>query len=234
MFVHSSSLFVLSLDWLTLLHIFFLLSTLNAYLFSCNFWTWMPFFSSSLYSFCALALKFNAWLHSFSHHYIVVLYLHCCALAIVPNGILHLLQTFNYGEANCVHVFTFNVWHLIIVAPCMFYYIYSFAIWFTSFVFLFILFLSILCWFFLQYPLKICVFCLWCRNLCSIVTIFIDPHTFYFLHVMFFCFVHVIESCCDGCQKGCKHLKTNWSFGSTTSNLVVLSLLELLLDDQVF
>jgi hypothetical protein len=53
---------------------------------------------------------------------------------------LHLLQTFNYGEANCVHVFTFNVWHLIIVAPCMFYYIYSFAIWFTSFVFLFILF----------------------------------------------------------------------------------------------
>lgn len=46
------------------------------------------------------------------------------------------------------------------------------------------------------------------HNLCSIVTIFIDPHTFYFLHVMFFCFVHVIESCCDGCQKGCKHLKT--------------------------
>lgn len=162
MFVHSSSLFVLSLDWLTLLHIFFLLLTLNACLFSCNFWTSMPFSSSSLYSFCALALKFNAWLHSFFHHYIVVLYLHCCVLAIIPNGILHLLQAFYCGEANCVHVFMFNVWHLIIIAPCMFYYIYSFAIWFTSFVFLFFFFFfSILFWFLLHNPHKICVFCLW-------------------------------------------------------------------------
>ncbi len=210
MFVHSNSLFVLSLDWLTLLHIFFLLSTLNAYLFSCNFWTWMPFFSSSLYSFCALALKFNAGLHSFSHHYIVVLYLHCCAFAIVPNGILYLLQAFDCGEANCVHVFTFNVWHLITIAPCMFYYIYSFAIWFTSFVFLFILF-SCLSYFGFYYNIVIkCVFFgsnVW-QSLFHCHNFYKSSHILLFSCYVF-CFVHVIESCCDGCQKGCKHLKTN-------------------------
>jgi hypothetical protein len=192
-------------------------------------------FSSSLYSFCALALKFNAWLRSFSHHYIVVLYLHCCALAIVPSGILHLLQAFNCGEANCVHVFRFNVWHLIIVASCTFYYIYSFTIWFTSFFFCFFLFSCLSYSGFYYYILIKYVFFsfdVWqslfhCHNFYRSSHILLSS---YYIS----CFVHVIESCCDGCQKGYKHLKTIWSFGSTTSNSIVFSLLKLLSIDQIF
>ncbi len=154
--------------------------------FSYDFWTWMPFFSSSLYFFCALTLKFNAWLHSFSHQYIVIFCLHCCALAIVPNGILHLLQVFNCGEANCVHVFKFNVWnwssllHVRSTTSIALQFVLKFFFFFFCFLVYLILVFTIIS------SSNMCFFPSMFGNLCSIVTIFINPHTFYFLHIMFF------------------------------------------------